>query len=176
MESIEKTILFTSEDLQLAYTTHFQKMYPVRSRLLLIIGALSFLIGALLLTFQFFSKTHDYTNWASWFLLCYGFVIAVLYFYNLKRIGKRMYSKMPDFKNPFSYKFTAENIEVKAPNINSNNNWEYYQSALVSPDVIMIYPNKFRFSLFPREHFTEEEFRQLKEWVVAKVKTKEVKS
>jgi hypothetical protein len=149
-------------------------MYPVRSRLLLIIGALSFLVGAMLLTFQFFSKTHDYTNWASWFLLCYGFVIAVLYFYNLKRIGKRMYAKMPDFKNPFNYKFTADNIVVTAENVNSNNNWEYYQSALISPDVIMIYPNKFRFSLFPKTYFTEEEFNQLKTWVKAKINTKEV--
>jgi hypothetical protein len=85
-----------------------------------------------------------------------------------------MYAKMPDFKNPFNYKFTAENIEVKAENINSNNNWEYYQSALITPDVIMIYPNKFRFSLFPLRYFTEEEFSQLKSWITAKVKTKEV--
>jgi hypothetical protein len=175
MESIEKTILFKSEDLQLAYTTHFRKMYPVRSRLLLIVGFISFLIGALLLVFQYASGTHNNINWASWFLVCYGIIIALLYFYNLKRIGKRMYKKMPDFKNPFNYKFTAEDITVKAENVNSNNNWEYYQSALISPDVIMIYPNKFRFSLFPKTYFTEEEFNQLKTWVAAKVKTKEVK-
>jgi hypothetical protein len=175
MDSIEKKILFTSEDLQLAYSTHFRKMYPIRSRLLLIIGSLSFLIGAMLLTFQIFMAKHDYTNWASWFLLCYGLTIALLYFYNLKRIGKRMYAKMPDFKNPFHYKFTSEDIEVKAENINSKNFWEYYQSALVSPEVIMVYPNKFRFSLFPKKYFTNEEFGQLKEWVKAKIKTKEVK-
>jgi len=173
MESIEKTILFTSEDLHLAYTTHFRKMYPVRSRLLLIVGLLSFLVGAMLLTFQLFSARHDYTNWASWFLLGYGLIIALLYFYNLQRIGKRMYAKMPDFKNPFHYKFTSENIEVNAENVDSNNNWEYYQSALISSNVIMIYPNKFRFSLFPKKYFSEEEFAQLKDWIKAKVKTKE---
>ena len=173
MESIEKSILFTSDDLQLAYTTHFRKMYPVRSRLLLIIGIISFLIGALLLIFQFFSKVSDYTNWASWFLLCYGLIIIFLFYFNLKRIGKRMYSKMPDFKTPFQYKFTAENIEVKAENVNSDNKWEHYQTALISAEVIMVYPNKFRFSLFPKKYFTEEEFSQLKQWVIARVKTKE---
>jgi len=158
----------------MAYTTHFQKMYPLRSRLLLIIGGLSFLVGAMLLTFQVFSAKHDYTNWASWFLLCYGIIIAILYFYNLKQIGKRMYNKMPDFRNPFIYKFTENNLEVSGENVNSSNNWEFYQSSLITPEVIMVYPNKFRFSLFPKKYFTDEEFLQLKKWVSAKIKTKEV--
>ena len=175
MESIEKTILFTPEDLQLAYTTHFRNVYPVRSRLLLIVGFISFLIGAILLTFQFISGTQNNINWASWFLVIYGVIIALLYFYNLKRLGKRMYSKMPDFKNPFTYKITSVNIEVKAENVNSNNNWGYYQSALITAEVIMIYPNKFRFSLFPKKYFTEEEFSEMKKWISASVKTKEVK-
>ena len=175
MEAIEKTILFTPGDLQLAYSTHFRKAYPIRSRLLLIVGVISFIIGLILLVFQFYAGGMNYTNWAAWFLLCYGVVIAVLYFYNLRNIGKRMYSKMPDFKNPFNYIFTPDSIQVKSENVNSTNNWEYYQSALISPEVIMIYPNKFRFSLFPKKYFTEEEYQTLKKWIINKVKTKEAK-
>ena len=92
----------------------------------------------------------------------------------MKRLGVRMYKKMPDFKNPFNYKFTETNLEVSGTNVNSNNNWEYYQSALITPNVIMIYPNKFRFSLFPKIYFTDEEFSQLRKWVSAKIKTKEI--
>ncbi len=175
MEKISKTILFTAEDLQLAYSTHFRKAYPVRSRLLLIVGGISIVIGLFLLVLQFYMKGLNYTNWAAWFLLCYGVFIAILYFYNLKTIGKRMYTKMPDFKNPFNYIFTAENIQVTSDNVNTTNNWEYYQSAMINEMVIMIYPNKFRFSLFPKKYFTDEEYATLKQWVRAKIKTKETK-
>ncbi|MEI6124739.1 MAG: hypothetical protein WCQ95_14060 [Bacteroidota bacterium] len=175
MEPIEKTILYTSNDLQLAYTMHFQKAYPVRSRLLLMVGGLSFLVGIFLLVFQFYASGLNYTNWAAWFLLFYGAIIAVLYFYNLSSIGKRMYSKMPDFKKPFHYVFTPDSVQVKSENINATNNWEFYQSAMIHPNVIMVYPNKFRFSLFPKKYFTDQEFETLKQWVRAKIKTKETK-
>lgn len=175
MDTIEKTILFTPDDLQMAYTTHFSRMYPVRSRLLLLVGLVSFLVGAVLLIFQFMSGAKTTSGWASWFLLFYGVLIAILYYYNLKRIGKRMYSKMPDFRFPFSYTFSADKIVVKGENVDNSNNWEYYQSALVAPEVLMIYPNKFRFSLFPKKYFTDEEFEQLTKWISAKIKTKELK-
>ena len=175
METIEKTIQFTPDDLQLAYSVHYRKAYPLRSRMLLIVGGISFLIGLFLLAVQLYSGATTYTNWAAWFLLCYGVLIALLYFYNLRSIGKRMYNKMPDFKKPFHYTFTAERIEVKSENVNSQNNWEFYQSAMITPLVTMIYPNKFRFSMFPKHYFTDEEYETLRQWIKARIKTKEPK-
>lgn len=175
METIEKTIQYTPEDLQLAYTTHFRKIYPVRSRLLLIVSAISFVAGSVLLVYELIKGTTGYTNWAAWFLIAYGAIILILYFTNLRNVGKRMYSKMPDFEKPFNYVFSEEKIQVTSENVNNTNKWEFYQSALICPDVIMVYPNKFRFNLFPRKYFTNEEFETLILWIKAKVKTKETK-
>lgn len=175
MKIINKKILYTSGDLQLAYQTHFRKRYPIRSRLLLIIGAISFFIGLFLLVSQKHRFDIEYNNWASWFLLFYGVLIAFLYFFNLKNIGRRMYSKMPEFRSEFEYTYTEESISVKSENTNNNNKWEYYQNSIITKDVIIIYPNRFRFNLFPRKYFTEEEYNQLKNWIVSKIKTKEFK-
>ncbi|HNW70216.1 MAG TPA: YcxB family protein [Bacteroidales bacterium] len=175
MDKIEKTIKYTPEDLQLAYTTHFRKMYPVRSRLLIVVSIISLLAGCLFIIYDLKKGSNIYANWAAWFLICYGVIIAILYFYNLRTVGKRMYSKMPDFERPFNYVFTDEKIQVASETINSDNKWEFYQSALISPEVIMVYPNKFRFNLFPKKYFTDQEYEMLKQWVRAKIKTKECK-
>ncbi|HNZ42047.1 MAG TPA: YcxB family protein [Bacteroidales bacterium] len=175
MEQIEKKIHYTPEDLQMAYSTHLKKMYPVRSRMLLVIAAVSFIIGCILLFYEHKNGSDDYTNWAAWFLIVYGVAIAALYFYNQHNLGKRMFSKMPDFAKPFSYVFSPEQIQVSSDNINNTNKWEFYQSALITSEIIMVYPNKFRFNLFPKKYFSDEEFELLKQWVRAKIKTKEVK-
>lgn len=175
MDKIEKTIKYTREDLQLAYTTHFRKMYPVRSRLLIVVSVISLIAGVLFIIYDLKKGSNIYANWAAWFLICYGVIIAILYFYNLRTVGKRMYSKMPDFERPFNYVFTDEQIQVSSETINSNNKWEFYQSALISPEVIMVYPNKFRFNLFPKKYFTDQEYETLKQWIRAKIKTKESK-
>ena len=175
MEKIEKTILYKPDDLQLAYTTHYRKMYPIRSRLLLVVSAVSLIIGGLLLIYEHRKGNPVITNWAALFLIGYGIIIAGLYFYNLRTMGKRMYKKMPDFARPFNYIFTAENVQVSSDTINSTNKWEFYQSALICPQVIMIYPNKFRFNLFPKKYFTDEEYEALKQWIKVKIKTKESK-
>ncbi|HNW53821.1 MAG TPA: YcxB family protein [Bacteroidales bacterium] len=175
MEQFEKKIQYTPEDLQLAYATHLKKMYPIRSRMLLVIAAVSFIIGCILLFYERKNGSVDYTNWAAWFLIAYGVAIAGLYFYNQHNLGKRMFSKMPDFINPFSYIFSSEQIQVSSDNINNTNKWEFYESALITPEIIILYPNKFRFNLFPRKYFTDEEFDMLKQWIRAKIKTKEVK-
>ena len=175
MDKIEKNIQYSPGDLQLAYTTHFRRIYPVRSRLLLFVSAVSFIVGGALLIYETTRSYAAVTNWAAWFLLAYGAIIAVLYFYNLRTVGKRMYSKMPDFKKPFNYVFSAESVQVSSENVNSTNKWEFYQSALISSGVIMVYPNKFRFNLFPKKYFSDEEYEMLKQWIRAKIKTKETK-
>ncbi|MCK9612734.1 MAG: YcxB family protein [Bacteroidales bacterium] len=175
MEKIEKNILFTPEDLQLAYTTHFRRTYPVRSRMLFIISIISLLTGIAFFCYDFSQGNIFIKNWAAWFLLCYGITIAVVYFHNLKTIGKRMYSKMPDFERPYNFIFDAGKIQITSETTNNINKWEAYNSALFCENMILLYPNKLRFNLFPKKYFTDEEFNMLKQWIKAKIKTKEYK-
>ncbi|HNW90722.1 MAG TPA: hypothetical protein PKN48_13760 [Bacteroidales bacterium] len=175
MDKISKIIQYTPEDLQLAYTTHFRKMYPVRSRMLLVVSAVSFIAGGIVLVYELIKGSDSFINWAAWFLIAYGVLIFILYFYNLRTVGKRMFAKMPDFEKPFNYIFSSENVQVSAETINSTNKWEFYQSAMICSDIILVYPNKFRFNLFPKKYFSDEEFEMLKQWIGAKIKTKAVK-
>ncbi|HOY31481.1 MAG TPA: YcxB family protein [Bacteroidales bacterium] len=173
MDSIEKLIQYTPEDLQMAYTIHLKKTYPLRSRLLLVVSAVSLIVGGALLVYEAMKGNADAINWAAWFLIAYGIAIALLYFYNLRTIGKKMFTKMPEFARPFQYLFTAAGVQVSTQNMNNQNKWDFYQSALICPETIIIYPNKFRFNLFPKKYFTDEEYELLKQWIREKIKTKE---
>ncbi len=173
MDIIEKTIQYEADDFQLAYSTHYRKKYPVRSRLVLIISAISIIAGIVLFIYDMNKGGVFYKNFAAWFLLLYGMVIAIVFVKNMRTIGKRTLSKLPDFSRPLHYVFNIGEIQVSSETINNVNKWEHYQSALFTGDLIMIYPNKYRFNFFPKKYFTDEEFSQLKQWIQAKIKTKE---
>ena len=166
MNEIRVTIQYTAEDLQSAYALHLKKSNPFRSKSILILGLIIILLGALLITLQIISKS---VTWMSWFFLIYGLIIVFYYFWKFNRMGKVALKKLVEFHYPFTFVITNEGIQTTGKNVSSENDWEHYMSACIMPDMIMIYPNKLRFILFPKKYFTEKEFAQLKEWVEEKV-------
>jgi hypothetical protein len=56
-------------------------------------------------------------------------------------------------------------MKVRGKNISSESRWAHFQSYYFTDDLIVVYPNKFRFNFFPKEHFTDDEFVLLKKWI-----------
>jgi hypothetical protein len=167
MESFTISIQYTPEDLQKAYKVHYSKVYPIAGRLLLILGIISLVFGAALLLYSYLG--FSFTNWFAWFLIVYGLIIMAIYFWRVGTIGRRMFSKMPDFEYPYEYVFSDQGIKITSKNVNSENNWDYFSRYCITEDMILLYPNKFRFNFFARKYFTEEQFLQLRSWVTEKV-------
>jgi hypothetical protein len=167
MDAFTVRIQYTPEDLQRAYRIHNSKVYPVGSRLLLFLGLISLIIGGVLMLYSCFAL--KFTNWFAWFLIIYGIFIIGFYFWRIKTMGRRMFSKMPDFTHPYEYTFSEIGIKASSVFVNSDNLWNYYIRYCITPDMILLYPNKFRFNFFARKHFTEEQFKQLQAWIIENV-------
>lgn len=163
MDSFKINIQYSDKDLQEAYKIHYTKIYPLGSRLLLIIGVIALFFGVALFTYSYFSLS--FTNWFALFLVAYGIVVILFFYWRFATMGKRIFKKMPDFKNPYEYTFSEKGIKSVNANVNSENRWEYYIRSVVTDNIIMLYPNKLKFNFFSRRHFTNEQFLCLKNWV-----------
>ncbi|MEI6764704.1 MAG: YcxB family protein [Bacteroidota bacterium] len=165
MDQITTEIQYTPEELQHSYQVHYRKMHPFRSRILMLLGILSFMLGVGFMIYTYVRASE--TNWFAWFLIVYGIVVIIYYYYMYVTMGKRMFRKMPDFHTPFKYTFTPEGMSVRGKNISTDSRWAHFQSYYFTDDLIVIYPNKYRFNFFPKSHFTAEEYDQLKQWIEA---------
>lgn len=165
MSSIEKTVQYTAEDLQWAYSVHYKKKYPMRSKLMLITALISIAVGVALVVVSVAFPHSQVSSWVSWFFLCYGLMILVMYYMNFKNIGKRLYQRSPDFQKPFHYIISETRLEVKTENFNNNNEWNHFTSAMLVSDVLLLYVNKYRFNFLLKKHFTDEEFKQITAWI-----------
>lgn len=166
MENIHVTIQYTANDLHKAYSLHLKKNYPFRSKLVLILGGLLVLLGILLAVLQSISRM---ITWLSWFFVVYGLLVVIYYFWKYSRMGKIAYKKLTDFHYPFTFTINNEGIHSFGKNIESTNTWEHYQSALITHNFIILYPNKLRFVVFPKKYFSEFDFNQLSDLVKEKI-------
>ena len=165
MEKFSININYNYSDLQIAYNLHFKKLYPIKSRLLLLFGALLVIIGLLLC----FLDNHLEKSILLGVLYSILGIITICYYYWMyKTMGKRMFKKMPDFSNEYHYDFSNEGINIKSKTIDSDVKWDYYKSALISNDIILLYPNKLRFNLFPKQNFSQEQY----DWLISIIKSK----
>ena len=168
MSTIEKTVQYTAEDLQWAYSLHYQKKYPMRSKLMLITALVSIVVGVAMVNVSVAIPSAQESSWISWFFLCYGLMILVMYYMNFKNIGKRIYQRSPDFQKPFHYTISETNLEVKTESFHGNNEWTHYTSAMLVSDVLLLYVNKYRFNFLLKKLFTDEEFNRIVDWVSKK--------
>lgn len=158
MEPIEIEITYTADDLQKSYKAHFNKQYPIRSKLVLFMGILLIILGLLLVAIE------NATSKSNWLGISYsglGAIAIIYYLWNSNTLGKRMYNKMPDFKLPYHYKITSEGINITNKSISTDVKWDHFWNSLITDDMILIYPNKYRYNLFPKRYFTDEQFQQL---------------
>jgi O-antigen/teichoic acid export membrane protein len=169
MDKIEVSIQFTPEDLQKAYSLHFKKTNPIRSRIVLILGIILVFLGILLAVLQ---SMAGIITWISWFFVIYGILIVTYYYRKIGRMGKAAFKKLVEFHFPFSFTITSESVRTVGKTITSDSTWDHYQFAVVTEQMILLYPNTMRFVLLPKKYFSDAEFDQLNDWVKGNVKCK----
>jgi hypothetical protein len=159
MTDIHLTIQYTPEDLQRGYTLHMQKRKPVRSRLLLILGAALILIGFILMALNYLRPDDGFFFlFLRWLFISYGIAVVLFYFWSVRNIGKRIFKKLPDFAFPFTYHITETGISAKGKNIESMVEWGHYRYFVIADDFVLLYPNDLRFYLFPKKYFSGNDF------------------
>jgi hypothetical protein len=166
---IRKTIQYTSDDLQLGYSLHLKKMYPFRSKLLLLLGTLIIFLGFMLVVLQAMAGG---VNWISLSFIAYGIAILAFYYWKYNTMGKSALKKLINFQSPFEFSISEDRVLTVGKSTSSESKWEHYQLAIVSGKIILLYPNKLTFVILPKKYFSVEEFALLSSWVKEKVKCK----
>ena len=159
MTPIAVEITYSAEDLQKCYEINYSIFYPFRSKLLLILGCFLAFIGGILL-FLSYLVPDDQSIWLGKLYVAIGILCVVVHFWKLKTLGKRMLKKLPDLLKPYQFTIHEGGIQSRSTNVNSEVSWAYYQNAVVTEDMILLYINPIRFNFFPKDRFTEYDFAQ----------------
>ncbi|MBI4931741.1 MAG: YcxB family protein [Bacteroidetes bacterium] len=167
MEPIVLDIKYSPEDLQKSYELHYKVYYPVRSKLLLILGILLIVVGGLLF---FIDYIRQESEWLSWFYIVLGGLSVVYHFWKISTMGKKMFRRMPDFQASHNFIINDAGVNGKSATMSSEVKWEHYKEAVLASEMILLYINPFRFNIFPKKFFKNGEFEKLKEIVISKVK------
>jgi len=157
MTPIKVNITYTPEDLQKSYMLHFNKKLPLRSRRTLFISIILILLGVFLYYVDVFNGE---MNWLCWFFMGYGVALIFYYFIRLYTMGKRFFKKLPEFSNNFTYVFSEEGISVTGVKLSSNLKWNHFRSALITNELVLLYPNEIRFNIFPKKYFIDNQYEQ----------------
>ena len=159
MTPISVEITYSAKDLQKSYEINYSIFYPVRSKVLLIFGCLLALIGGIL-SFLSYLVPDAQSIWLGKLYLVIGILCVAVHFWKLKNLGKRMLKKLPDLLKPYQFTIHKDGIQSKSANVNSEVSWAYYQNAVVTDDIIILYINPLRFSFFPKDRFNDHDFEQ----------------
>ncbi|NVO01845.1 MAG: YcxB family protein [Bacteroidetes bacterium] len=164
MEKITKQIQYTPEDLQKSYNVHYIKNFPIRSRMVMYLGFFIIVVGMLLFALTYYSATSSTT--LSIFYIFFGIATLIYYFWSKLTLGKRMFKKITELKYEYDIELNKDGALIKGKNITSEIKWEHFQKAIVTKEIVLLYPNPMRFNFFPKKYFTEQEYEQLCSWVI----------
>lgn len=166
MENFSIDITYNYSNLQTAYNLHFNKLYPIKSKLLWLFSILLIIVGIMLC---FINKQLETSMLLGVVYIILGVISLCYCFWIYKTMGKRMFKKMPDFSNEFHYDFSNDGINIKSKTICTDVKWEYYKHAIISDDMILLYPNKLKFNIFPKRNFSNEQYNCLADKIKSKI-------
>jgi len=96
--------------------------------------------------------------WYSVPLIIYGVVAVILHFYTNRTIGKRAFKKLRDYHDPFTMRIDESGVEISIGDQPYALPWDKIQKALLTDEMILLYPNDKVFFIFPKDNFTPQDF------------------
>lgn len=146
---------FTPRDLQIAYMAHVKRMSSKRLILMLVIGIVLIFCGSYLLIFSYDTNKN---NFLSWFFIAYGIFVIAFYYLRLSRLGKVAYRKLVDLHHPIYTTINEKGVFSKGSAINSDSKWDHFTEAIITDDVILLYPNRLRFVIICKRFLKNADF------------------
>lgn len=153
-----KSFSYTNTDIEQAFNLHYAKKYPIRSKLLLIIGVLLLIVFLMLFLIKSLSTALPQFKWL--FLLMGLFYIA-FYFYRKKSIVKRAMLN-PTISQMESITVKKDGIQLKGKNGEGNVAYNSIAELEEDENSLLLYFTKSNFLMFPKRLFTVAELSELK--------------
>lgn len=145
------TFNYTKEDVMKAFELHFAKKFPLRSRLMLILGVLVLLASLVF----FFVSVPAYPN-MKWIFLFMGIFYIGFYFYR-KRVMVNMAMKNPTISDMGSMQITNQHITFSGDKGSSEQAWSNFTDILEDDSSVLLYLSKQNFFILPKRCFSEDE-------------------
>lgn len=162
---INLSFRYTPEILQEAYTLHYKKNSLLQGRLLLFLGVLLIWTG-LLLVLVSKNEGRQVLNYS---FVSYGLIIIMVYIWMMNTLGKRAFKKLKKYPQTIEISVNEESIVMKTEKGEAPVQWSDFQLAVVSVSMILLYPSKYSFYIFPKKDFKEGDFDSFTELVREKI-------
>ena len=107
--------------------------------------------------------------WYSVPLIVYGVFAIILHFYISKTIGKRAFKKLKDYHEAFSISVDEDGLIIEIKEKQYEVPWGNLKKALITDELILLYPNDAVFFIFPKENFSGNEFEEFERMTREKV-------
>ena len=159
------TFKYTPEILQRAHVLHYKKFFPLRGKILFYLGLLSIWAGLLLLLV----KGGGRNLWYSLPLILYGIIAVIVHFFLMRSIGSRAYKKLREYHDPMQIEIDEENVSLTIGENKSVIPWSDFKKALLSEEIVLLYPRDTVFFIFPKENFAGNDFEEFQKIVKEKV-------
>lgn len=160
------TMRYTPENLQRAFSLHYKKVFPVRGRILQILGFLLIWTGCLLLLLYRNQQQHI-IPYAYMFA---GVILIIVHSWVKGRLGKSTFKRMRSPTNAFDFNIDEQSIRMITDKGTYSIDWDKISRAVMQDDVVLLYIDKQRFYFFPKQYFrSTEDFETLRTWTTEKV-------
>jgi hypothetical protein len=160
------TMRYTPENLQRAFSLHYKKVFPVRGRILQILGFLLIWTGLLLLLLY---RNQD-QRIIQFVYIGAGVVLVLVHSWFIGRLGKATFKRMRSPQQTFDFAIDEEHIRMITDKGTYTINWDKISRAVIQDDVVLVYISKLQFYFFPKQYFrSPDDFEIVKSWTEAKV-------
>lgn len=153
-------ITFTKEGLTQAFKLHYNINYPVKSRAMLLMGALLLLVSLLMM----------FLNWVpqlpflKYLLLLIGFAYIGLYFFRRKQLFERA-SAQKTFQGNFYFEVNSKGIHFGKANKVSRCAWQDITQIIEDQYNILFYFGKDKFYILPLKDISAEQKKMVEQTI-----------
>ena len=159
------TFQYTPQILQRAHELHYKKFFQWQSRLPMVLGFMAIWAGLLL----FLILGKEGNRFLSFSLIIFGIVAIAIYYRMLKTTGNRVYKRLKDYHDPITVTINDETIDLNIHDQLYEMPWADITKAIVTDDIVLLYPSESMFYIFPAKNFKEEDFAGFGEMIRSKV-------
>lgn len=141
---MKTSVNFSKEDLKNAFKLHYNSMYPIRSRLMLFVGLLLWLVGMFLI-FKSYPKEYPFLKYL---IALSGVFYVAMYYYRRKKLFERA-SNQSSFKGSFTFEVNKKGIVFGKDNKVSECSWSDITGIIKDEKTILFYFGKDKFYILP---------------------------
>ncbi len=155
---MKTTVNFTKENLKNAFKLHYDKKYPVRSRMMLFAGLLFWFVGLALTYFNIPEKFPLFKYLVS----LVGLFYIAMYYYRRKKMFERA-SNQENFSGEFTFEVNKNGITFGKDKKTSKCNWQDVTDIIEDEHNILFYFGKDQFYILPSESLNDSQMKDLEE-------------